>query len=80
MGSEVRIVNLHIIIQPATGATESGKTRAKFLIVSDKSEAKRTNKYNVIAISTQQIELELLKTCKAKHSEIHSESGEIVCV
>ena len=46
----------HTTILPATGATESGRTRARFMIGRDKSEAKR-NKYSDIALSTQQVEL-----------------------
>jgi hypothetical protein len=53
MESEVRIVSLHIPILPATGATESGKTRARILIGKTSRKQKGQNKYNVIAKSIQ---------------------------
>jgi hypothetical protein len=53
-------------ILPATGTTESGMTRSKVFDRKDKSEAKNKgqNKYNVIAISTQQVNSVVRKTAR----------------
>jgi hypothetical protein len=65
MESEVRIVSLHIPILPATstGATESGKTRARFSI--GKTSRKQKYRINTTLLRYQQNRsIGGLKPCK----------------